>query len=209
MNLEKIRAEYGKQALTEEAAGDDPLRLLNTWLQDAVAAEVLEPNAMVLSTADASGAPSSRVVLLRGVQDGALRFFSNYHSRKGRELAGRAQAAALFFWPALERQVRVQGVVSRVSAAESDAYFASRPRESRLGALASPQSAEISRAELDARYTELSAQVSDEVPRPAHWGGYRLTVENIEFWQGGAHRLHDRLAYARHAEGWERTRLAP
>lgn len=209
MNLDQIRAEYGKRSLTEDAAGDEPFALLNTWLEDAVRAEVLEPNAMVLSTADAAGAPSSRVVLLRGVHDRALRFFSNYHSRKGRELAGRAQAAALFFWPALERQVRVQGTVTRIAPAESDAYFASRPRESRIGALVSPQSAEITRAELDARYAELSAQFSDDVPRPEHWGGYHLNAEYIEFWQGGAHRLHDRIAFRKHPQGWQRSRLAP
>lgn len=212
MDLQKLRADYGKLTLSEATAGDDPVRLLQAWLEDAVRAEALEPNAMVLATVDAAGLPSSRVVLLRGLSAEGLSFFTNYESRKGSEIAGHRHVAALFFWPALERQVRVEGTVSRLATTESDAYFASRPHASRLAALASPQSQPVAeRSVLDARYTELAAMYPEgtEVPRPAHWGGYLVTPRRIEFWQGGSHRLHDRIEFTRTATGWAKGRLAP
>lgn len=212
MDLQKLRADYGKLTLSEATAGDDPVRLLQAWLEDAVRAEALEPNAMVLATVDAAGLPSSRVVLLRGLSAEGLSFFTNYESRKGSEIAGHRHVAALFFWPALERQVRVEGTVSRLPTTESDAYFASRPHASRLAALASPQSQPVAeRSVLDARYTELAAMYPEgtEVPRPAHWGGYLVTPRRIEFWQGGSHRLHDRIEFTRAPTGWTKARLAP
>lgn len=212
MDLEKLRADYGKLTLSEASAGDDPLALLAAWLEEAVRAEALEPNAMVLATVDAHGAPSSRIVLLRGLGAGGLTFFTNYESRKGSEMAGQARVAALFFWPALERQVRVEGSVDRAPRAVSDAYFASRPHASRIAAMASPQSQPLEdRDVLEARVAELSTMYPEgtEVPRPAHWGGYVLTPTRIEFWQGGSHRLHDRIEFARAAAGWSKRRLAP
>lgn len=212
VDLQKLRADYGKLTLSEASAGDDPLRLLEAWLEEAVRAEALEPNAMVVATVDASGLPSSRVVLLRGLSAAGLTFFTNYESRKGSEIAGRRQVAALFFWPLLERQVRVEGEVSRLPAAESDAYFASRPHQSRLAALASPQSRPVEgRAVLDDRYAELTAMYPEgtHVPRPAHWGGYCIEPRRIEFWQGGSHRLHDRIEFTRVSSAWQKSRLAP
>lgn len=213
MDLQKLRADYGKLTLTEVSAGEDPIALLAAWLQEAVHAEALEPNAMVLATADAEGAPSSRVVLLRGLGAAGLTFFTNYESRKGVEMAGRRSVAGLFFWPLLERQVRVEGEVARLPQADSDAYFQSRPHASRLAALASPQSQPVpSREALDDRFAELLALHPEgtHVPRPSHWGGYLLSPHRIEFWQGGSHRLHDRIEFARAAgAGWSKRRLAP
>lgn len=212
MDLEKIREDYGKRTLSEGTAGKDPVALLGAWIEEAVQANALEPNAMVLATVDAAGLPSSRVVLLRGLGAEGLSFYTNYQSRKGIELAGSRQAAALFFWPLLERQVRVEGTVTRLPAATSDAYFASRPHGSQLAAVASPQSQPVAdRNVLDTRYQELLTQHPEGsfVPRPAHWGGYVLAPRRIEFWQGGKNRLHDRIEFLRAADAWQTQRLAP
>ncbi|HEV2220981.1 MAG TPA: pyridoxamine 5'-phosphate oxidase, partial [Casimicrobiaceae bacterium] len=177
---------------------------------EAVAAAVPEPNAMTLASVDGAGRPAARIVLLKGVDERGLVFYTNYESRKGRELAAGRHACLLFFWVELERQVRVEGVVERVSDAQSDAYFAMRPRASQLGAWASPQSAAIAgRDWLLAQYAACEARFPGAVPRPAHWGGIRVIPDRFEFWQGRLSRLHDRLEWRRADEGWIIDRLAP
>lgn len=191
---------------------DDPIRRFREWLDLAVRHGFREPNAMALATGDAAGRPSVRMVLLKGVDDSGFVFFTNYESRKGRELAANPRASLAFYWDALERQVRIEGSVERVGADESDAYFASRPRGSRIAAAASPQSEPIpDRESLERRYRELDARFpGDTIPRPPHWGGYRLVPESIEFWEGRPDRMHDRTRYRREPGGdWRVDRLAP
>lgn len=206
-----LRIEYKKRSLSETEVADDPFRQFTTWLNEAIAAGANEPNAMTLATADAGGWPSARIVLLKGLDERGFAFYTNYLSRKGRELDANPRAALLFFWPELERQVRVEGNVARTSEAESDAYFNSRPPDARIGSAASPQSEPIgSREVLLAREQALRAQYPDgQAPRPSHWGGYRVNPVRFEFWQGGAHRLHDRIEYLLNPSGWMRRRLAP
>jgi len=211
-DLARMRSEYARDGLDETAAGDDPVALFTRWLDDAVAAGVHEPNAMALATATPDGRPSSRIVLLKGFDAAGLVFFTGYDSRKGRELADNPFAAATMLWHPLQRQVRVEGRVTQVSAAESDAYFASRPRGSQIGAVASPQSQPIDdRDVLDERVAEVDAQFDGrDVERPPTWGGYRIAIDSIEFWQGRVGRLHDRLRYTRPlGDVWARERLAP
>jgi pyridoxamine 5'-phosphate oxidase len=210
-DLARMRAEYAREGLDEAAAGDDPLALLGRWLNEAIDAGMYEPNAMALATATPDGQPSVRIVLLKGLDDRGLTFFTGYESRKGAELGANPRAAAVMLWHPLQRQVRVEGGVTRIDEAESDAYFASRPRGAQIGAVASPQSRVISsRGVLDDRVAEV-AQVFDgqDVMRPPIWGGYRIALESVEFWQGRYNRLHDRLRYARTGDGWRRDRLAP
>lgn len=211
MKTSHARREYGRGGLTRDELDADPLRQLQRWLDEAVRAQLPEPTAMILATADAAGRPSLRTVLLKGVTAGGLVFFTNYRSRKGRELAENPRAALLAFWPELERQVEVAGDVARLSDKDSDAYFASRPRGAQLGAWASDQSSVIpSREALERRLQELDAQYDGrDVPRPPHWGGYRLMSDSVQFWQGRPNRLHDRFRYARTPEGWTIERLAP
>lgn len=209
--LADLRRNYQRAALDEDAAGDDPLALFERWLDEAVASGLTEPNAMTLATVGVDGRPSTRVVLLKGCDARGLVWYTNYDSRKGRELAGNAHAALQFHWVELERVVRIEGEVSKASDAESDAYFASRPLDSRIGAWASPQSEPIaSRAVLVANAAKYAAKFALHPPRPPHWGGYRLVPDAWQFWQGRASRLHDRLRYTREpAGGWLRERLAP
>ena len=210
-----MRQTYLTSGLLEEDLADDPMTQFDAWFCAAVQAGVGEPNAMVLATATPAGVPSARVVLLKAYDEGGFVFYTNYDSRKAAELAGNPRAALLFPWHDLERQVRVEGVVGRTSAAESELYFSSRPRGSQLGAWASPQSAVLSsRAELAERLAEVTDRFgvdedADPVPLPDFWGGYRLRPDVVEFWQGRSHRLHDRLRYRHRPSGWRRDRLAP
>lgn len=189
----------------------DPLELLRRWLDDAAATGMTDANAMTLATAGSDGAPSARTVLLRGIGDDGLRWYTNRESLKGRQLAGNPRAQLLFYWRDLGRQIAVHGPVHELDDAGSDAYFASRPRAARLGAWASRQGSVIaSRDELLARVRELETEYPDEVPRPPHWGGYVLEPQVIEFWQAGEFRLHDRFVYARgDGDGWSVVRLSP
>jgi pyridoxamine 5'-phosphate oxidase len=210
VNIADIRQEYMRSGLSEAQSERDPLRQFERWFQDALSAKVPLPNAMTLSTVTPEGAPSARIVLLKGVEDGGFVFFTNYLSRKGRELERRAAACLLFLWSELERQVRIDGAVEKVAASASDAYFASRPLGARLSAWASAQSAVVpDRATLEAAMAGAKERHGDNPPRPPHWGGYRVIPREIEFWQGRSDRLHDRLRYRRQGGAWTIERLSP
>ena len=210
LDLARLRQEYMRDGLHEKDALPDPLAQFARWFDDAQKAGLTMPNAMSLATVSRELKPSLRVVLLKGVDHDGFVFYTDYHSRKGREIDGNPGAALLFCWLQLERQIRIDGTLSRVSAAESDAYFATRPLGSRHAAIASPQSEVIaSRAVLEQRYNEAASATGNMPPRPAHWGGYRLLPDTIEFWQGRENRLHDRLVYRKSAQGWMMERLAP
>jgi pyridoxamine 5'-phosphate oxidase len=209
MNIADLRQEYMRAGLSEADAERDPLRQFERWLEEAVKAGLPLPNAMTLATVAAGGAPSARIVLLKGVDQGGFVFYTNYRSRKARELESRS-ACLVFMWSQLERQVRVDGTAEKVTAAESEAYFASRPLGARHSAWASPQSEVVrDRQALEASMKEMQARYGDAPPRPPHWGGYRVMPRQIEFWQGRADRLHDRLVYSREGGGWKIQRLAP
>jgi pyridoxamine 5'-phosphate oxidase len=211
MAISDLRREYLGEPLLEETAGADPLALFERWFTDARSVE-RDPTAMSLATATREGRPSIRTVLLKEYGEAGFVFYTNYTSRKAREIAVNPRVALMFYWPGHERQVRVEGIAEKVAPAESDAYFATRPLESRLSVYASRQSEAIeSRAQLDARYDAASQRfVEGQVPRPEWWGGYRVAAQELEFWQGRVGRMHDRLRYAREADGsWRRDRLAP
>ncbi len=210
-NIADIRKSYERAELSEDASHADPMKQFTQWLDEAIAAKVPEPNAMTLATVDHRLRPSTRVVLIKGVDARGIVWYTNYESRKGQELAGNPYAALQFHWVELERVVRIEGVVEKVDEQESDAYFASRPLDSRIGAWASPQSQVISgRAVLVANAARYGAQFLLQPPRPPHWGGYRLKPDNWQFWQGRKSRLHDRLRYRLDGPTtWVRERLAP
>lgn len=209
MPLADLRKKYEKDVLLESSLAPTPLEQFSKWFNEALQADVPEPNAMTLATVGANGRPSARIVLLKGLDERGPVFFTNYTSRKGQDLATHPHASLLFFWQPMERQVRLEGLIEKISAAESDAYYNSRPLGSRIGAWVSPQSQPISREELEQRNNALSKSLGTEPPRPEYWGGYRLKPDYVEFWQGRPSRLHDRLVYTLTAGQWIQSRLAP
>lgn len=211
LDFMRFRIEYSQKSLSESDVDADPVRQFRKWFDEAVAAKAHEPNVMTLATASPDGVPSARIVLLKDIDERGFSFYTNYQSRKGRELESNPRAALVFYWPELERQVRVDGTVERTSAEESDAYFARRPGLSRIGAVASPQSQVVpDRKFLEDRFAELEQRHPDgNVPRPAHWGGYRVVPARLEFWQGRPSRLHDRIEYVKEGARWTARRVAP
>ena len=210
ISLADMRKSYQSAELLEESAQNHPMRQFEQWLHEALQAEVPEPNAMTLATVGSDMRPSTRVVLIKGYDDHGLVWYTNYDSRKGQELAGNPFASLQFHWVELERVVRIEGRVSKISEEESDAYFHSRPLDSRIGAWASPQSQTIaSREWLQQELKTFADKFQQEPPRPPHWGGYRLVPDTWEFWQGGGARLHDRLHYRKQQDQWLMQRLAP
>lgn len=211
ISIADLRRDYSQSTLSENEVDSDPLKQFARWFQQALETEVPEPNAMGLATVDSHGRPSLRIVLLKDFDARGFTFYTNYESRKGEQLLFNPHAALSFHWHDLERQIRIEGTVERVAAEESDAYFGIRPLKSRIGAIASAQSRPIdSREQLEQQFNQAETQFGQQPPRPAHWGGYRLAPNWIEFWQGRRSRLHDRIAYQRNKDGsWLRQRLQP
>lgn len=210
-NLPNIRKDYRKATLDVSSVEQNPVKQFEKWFGEALNAEVTEPNAMNLATVDPHGKPSARMVLLKGIENNCFVFYTNYQSKKGKDLESNPACALTFFWPELERQVRIEGIASRVKAELSDVYFNSRPRESQLGAWASPQSIMIeNRAILEERYRAMETKFKDSpITRPMQWGGFQVEPHEIEFWQGGPGRLHDRIHYVKVDNVWKIYRLAP
>ena len=211
-SLAELRKEYSKETLEVSSVSKDPIHQFEKWFDEALRTEVAEPNAMTLSTVTESGRPSARIVLLKGIENGKFLFSTNHQSQKGKELESNPACALTFFWPELERQVRIEGVSTRVDSAIAEKYFQSRPRGSQIGAWASPQSSVISdRSLLEERVKELEKKFKDQelIPKPHQWGGYAVEPFEIEFWQGRPNRLHDRIAFYKAEDGWTLRRLAP
>ena len=210
-NIQNLRQDYRSASLSENDVDSNPILQFKKWFQDAVSSQLYEPNVMTLATSDRFGKPTARIVLLKGIDEDGFVFYTNYESKKGRDLVENPQAALVFFWPELERQVRIEGVVSKVSEQTSSEYFHSRPIGSQIGAMASPQSKVISdRESLERKVEQLTTQYADqEIPRPLHWGGYLVEPTHIEFWQGRPSRLHDRIVYDLVEGSWIINRLAP
>jgi len=210
--LQNLRQDYSAATLSEKSINVNPIKQFDIWFNEALAAEIHEPNAMTLATATADGRPSARIVLLKGFDANGFAFYTNYLSRKGKELTKNPNAAIVFFWGELERQVRIEGTIEKLSKEQSEQYFHSRPKLSQIGALASPQSQEIvGRDELEAKMSQLEGEYADkEVPKPSYWGGYILKPRLIEFWQGRRSRLHDRIVFKKiDNKSWKKVRLAP
>jgi pyridoxamine 5'-phosphate oxidase len=209
--ISSLRKNYTKAGLEEEDLSDEPVKLFEQWLNEALESDVLEPNAMVLSTVDKNGYSNSRTVLLKGIGKDSIRFFTNYESVKGTEIFRNANVSVVFWWGELERQVRIRGVAEKITEKESTRYFQSRPRESQLGAWASNQSQEISgRDALENRFNEVKEKYSGrKIPKPPTWGGFDIAIHEIEFWQGRPGRLHDRIKFSKENSIWQRKRLAP
>ena len=210
-NIADIRREYSLRSLTESDIAPDAIEQFTRWWDDAVKSEIFEVNAMTLATSTKNGTPSARIVLLKGYDERGFIFFTNYESQKGKDLAENPNAALVFFWKEIERQIRIEGVVEKTTAQESDEYFSSRPAGSRIGAWASPQSSIIENRQILELNTERYAEeFKNSIPRPPHWGGYRVMPFKIEFWQGRSNRLHDRILYTKNPDGsWKVERLAP
>ena len=209
-SLADIRQDYILQSLRKEDVAPDPTAQFNKWWDEAIDSKIVEANAMTIATANAEGIPSARIVLLKAFSSDGFIFFTNYESQKGADLVANPNAALLFFWKEMERQVRIEGTVEKISAEESDAYFKSRPVGSRIGAWASPQSKLIDdRSIIENNVEMFTEQFGEDIPRPPHWGGYLVAPLKIEFWQGRSSRLHDRILYSRNDNGWTINRLAP
>jgi pyridoxamine 5'-phosphate oxidase len=210
-DIEQIRRDFAKEELSESTIEENPIEQFSAWFKQALSADLLDANAMTLSTVSKEGIPSSRIVLLKGVDEQGFRFYTNYKSRKGKELAENPHGALCFYWAALERQVRIEGKVQKLNRDQSELYFHKRPRLSQLGAWASQQSSKVaSREELESQFEKVKERFEgEEVPLPDFWGGYRLIPDRIEFWQGRRGRLHDRICYERKNDGWEVFRLSP
>ncbi|HEY8930935.1 MAG TPA: pyridoxamine 5'-phosphate oxidase [Mucilaginibacter sp.] len=211
-NLENLREDYTASTLSENGTKADPIKQFEAWFEEAQKANAPEPNAMTLATATHDGRPSARIVLLKGVYNDGFVFYTNYLSRKGKEIAKNPVAALTFFWPSLERQVRIEGTIEKITKEQSEKYFHSRPKNSQIGAVASPQSQEIDgRGGLEKKWEELAAEYADkEVPKPSYWGGYIVKPRLVEFWQGRTSRLHDRILYKKiDNKNWKKVRLAP
>lgn len=210
--LEELRNDHSDFDLgkLEDVFGDNPFDVFNQWMKNAVDNKCPEANACVVSTADSEGQPSGRIVYLKELLDGQFIFYTNYHSQKGKDISHNNKISMLFFWPALQQQIRIEGIAEKVGEAASDAYFQSRPRGSKIGAWASRQSEPLeSRADLEKRFHELAEKYPNEVPRPPHWGGYALIPERVEFWQGRPSRLHDRFVFKKSGNVWAAERLNP
>ncbi len=210
-NVAELRRDYNQTELVESAVSDNPIGQFMSWFEQALSADLLDANAMTLSTASREGVPSSRIVLLKGVDEDGFRFYTNYKSRKAQELEENPRAALCFYWAPLERQVRIEGNVQKVSRDDSKSYFQQRPRLSKIGAWASQQSSKVaSREELVTKFKEIEEQFEDkEVPLPEFWGGFLLKPTRVEFWQGRKGRMHDRICYEKDGESWKKFRLAP
>ena len=212
MDIAQVRREYTKTKLSKKSVQKNPYKQINLWLEEAIKANCLEPTAMTVSTVSEDGRPSSRVVLLKDIENNQLFFYTNYNSRKGTQISKNPNTSALFFWPELERQIIIEGVIEKSTAEQSDAYFQTRPWKSRIGAIISPQSQPIDSRNVikKAFVLEAAKHIGENIPRPTHWGGYKIIPDRIEFWQGRPNRLHDRILFTKTGDTtWQISRLAP